>query len=103
MAPLLSRSVWAKISVFRKNGIFLLQNVFISDFLPRIQNQRLRIDPCVKFQPHWTKDKTTRFLTWNVSENSLMTSYFPPSDDVSKIFMIFERFCAKVPSCQVWL
>ena len=33
MATLLSRSTWAKISVFHKNnGIFLLQNVFISDF-----------------------------------------------------------------------
>ena len=32
MATLLSRSAWAKISVFRKNGLFLLQNVFILDF-----------------------------------------------------------------------
>ena len=27
-----------------------------------------------------------------------MTSYLPPSDDVSKIFMAFERFCPREPS-----
>ena len=33
MAILLSMSTWEKISVFgKKNSIFLLQNVFISDF-----------------------------------------------------------------------
>ena len=52
MATLLSRSTWTKISVFHKNGIFLLKNVFISDFLARIRNQPLRIDPCAKFQPN---------------------------------------------------
>ena len=62
---LLSRSTWAKISVFRKRWPFLLQNVFISDFLARIRHQRLRIDPCAKFQLHWTKGKGTRILTWN--------------------------------------
>ena len=45
------------------NGIFLLQNVFISEFLARIRNHRLRIDSCAKFQRHWTKDKGTRILT----------------------------------------
>ena len=60
MATLLSRSSCAKILVFRKKWHFLLQNVFISDFLARIRNQRLRIDPCAKFQLHWTKDKGTR-------------------------------------------
>ena len=93
MATLLSRSPWAKISVFRKkNGLFLLQNVFISDFLARIRNQRLKIDPCAKFQLHWTKDKGTRILTWNNTKNGLMTSYLPPSNDVSKIFMAFQNF-----------
>ena len=104
MATLLSRSAWAKISVFRKkNGIFFLQNVFISDILARIRNQHLRIDPCAKFQPNWKKDKGTQILTWNDTKNSLMTSYLLPSDDVSKIFMAFERFCPRVPPCQVWL
>ena len=85
-----------KFQFFVKNGIFLLRNVFISDFLARIRNQRLRIDPCAKFHLNWTKDKRTQILAWNDTENSLMTSYLPPSDDVSKIFMAFERFCPRV-------
>ena len=86
-----------------KNGLFLLQNVFTSDFLNQIQNQRLGIDPCTKFQLHWTKDKGTRILTWNDTKNGLMTSYLPPGDDISKIFIAFERFCPRVPSWQVCL
>ena len=88
---------------FVKNGIFLLQNVFMSDFLAQIRNQLLRIDLCAKFQLNWTKDKETRILTWNNIKNGLMTSDLPPSDDVRKIFTAFERFCPRVPSCQVWL
>ena len=42
---------------FVKNGLFLTQKVFISAFLVQIRNQRLKIDPCAKFQPDWTKDK----------------------------------------------
>ena len=38
-------------------GLFLAQKVFISAFLVQIRNQRLKIDPCAKFQPDWTKDK----------------------------------------------
>ena len=102
MATLLSRSTWAKFQFFVKNGPFLLQNVFISDFLARIRNQCLKIYPCAKFQLHWTKDKRTPILTWKDTKNGLMTSYLPPSDDVSKIFIAFERFCPRVPSCQVW-
>ena len=93
MGTLLSRSAWAKISVFRKkNGIFLLQNVFMSDFLARIRNQRLRIDLCAKFQLNSTKDKRTRILTWNDTKNSLMMSYLTPSDDVSNILWILRDF-----------
>ena len=104
MATLLSRSAWAKISVFlEKMAFFLFQNVFISDFLARIRNQGLRIDLCTKFHLHWTKDKGIRILTWNNTKNDLMTSYLPPSDGVSKLFIAFERFCPRVPSCQVWL
>ena len=103
MATLLSRSACAKISVFRKKWPFLLQNVLISDFLARIRNQRLRIYPCAKFQSHWTKDKGTRILTWSDTKNGLMTPYLPPGDDVGNIFMAFERFCPRLPSCQVWL
>ena len=98
MATFLSRSAWTKIQVFVKNRIFLLQNAFVSDFLARIRNQRLRIDPCAKFQLHSTKDKGTSILTWNDTKNGLMTSYLPPSDDVSKTFMAFERFCPRVPT-----
>ena len=67
-----------------------MQSVFISDFLAQIRNQHLRIDPCAKFQLHWTRNKGTRILTWNDTKNGLMTSYLPPSDDLSKIFMAFE-------------
>ena len=63
-----------KFQFFVKNGIFLLQNLFISDFLARIRNQRLRIDSCAKFQLSWTKDKGTRILTWTDTKNGLMTS-----------------------------
>ena len=63
-----------KFQFFVKNGIFLLQNVFISNFLARIRNQRLRISPRAKFQLNWTKDKGTRILTWNNTKNRLMTS-----------------------------
>ena len=79
-----------KFKFFVKDGLFLLQNVFISDFLARIRNQHLRIDPCAKFQLHWTRNKGTRILTWNDTKNGLMMSYLPPSDDVSKNFMAFE-------------
>ena len=105
MATLLLRSAWAKISVFQffVMAFFSFKTYLISDFLARIRDQRLRIDPCAKFQLHWTKDKGTRILTWNDTKNGLMTSYLPPSDDVRKIFMTVERLCPSVPSCQVWL
>ena len=63
MAMLLSRSTWSKFSGFVKNVLFLAQNLFISNFLVQIRNQRLRlkIDPCAKFQPDWTKDKRIFF------------------------------------------
>ena len=63
-----------KFQFFVKNGLFLLQNVFISDFLARSRNQRLKIDPCAKFQLHWTKNNGTRILTRNETKNGLMTS-----------------------------
>ena len=75
MVTLLSRNAWAKITVFFKKWHFLLQNVLISDFLAWIRNQHLRIDPCAKFQLHWTKNKGTLILTSNNSKNSLMMSY----------------------------
>ena len=103
MATLLSRSAWTNTSVFRKKLHFSPSKRIYIGFLAQIRNQRLRVDPCAKFQLNWTKDKRTRILTLNDTESSLVTSYLPPSDDVSKIFMSFERFCLRVPSCQVWL
>ena len=85
----------------KKNGISPLQNVFVLDFLARIRNQGLRIDPCTKFQLNWIKDKETRILTWSDTKYSLMTSYLPPSDDVSKMFMTFERVFPRLPAYQV--
>ena len=58
MTMLLSRSDWAKVrAFFVKNYRFLPQKVFLSAFLVQIPNQHLKIDPCAKFQPGWTKDK----------------------------------------------
>ena len=78
-------------SFLEKNGIFY-QNVFISNFLTLIRNQRLRIDPCAKFQLNWTKDKRTHILTWDDTKNGLMTSYLPPSDDISNILCHLRDF-----------
>ena len=78
-----------KCQFFVKKRIFLLRNVFISDFLAPIRNQRLRIDPCAKVQLNWTKDKGIQILTWNDTKNSLMTSYLPLSNNISKIFTAF--------------
>ena len=99
MVTLLSRSPWAKMSLFRKNWPFLLQKVLILNFWARSGNQRLRIDPFANFQLHWTEDKGTRILTWNHTENRFITSYSPPADDLSKIFMGFERFYPRILPC----
>ena len=103
MPTLLSRSAWAKISGFHKKWPFSPSKRIYIGLLARVRNQRLGIDFCAKFQLHWTKDKGTRLLTWNDTKNGFMTSYLPSSDDVSKIFMAFERFCPRLPTCQVWL
>ena len=49
MATIFQGALWQNLQSFVKNGIVLLQNVYISDVLARIRNQRLRIDPCAKF------------------------------------------------------
>ena len=92
MPTLLSRSAWAKISVFRKKWPFSPSKRIYIGLLARIRNQRLGIDPCAKFQLHWTKDKGTRILTWNDTKNGLMTSYLPSSNDVSKILWRLRHF-----------
>ena len=55
-----------------QKGLFLLQNVFISDFLARIRAKKSNFS--AKFQLHWTKDKGTRILTWNDTKKGLRTS-----------------------------
>ena len=57
MATLLSRSTWAKFPAFRKKWPFSCSKGIHMAFLVQIRNQRLKIDPCAKFQPDWTKDK----------------------------------------------
>ena len=58
-------------------AFFSLKTYLYRIFLVQIRNYRLKIDPCTKLQPDWTKDKGARISTWNDTENSLMTSYLP--------------------------
>ena len=106
MGTLLSKRAWSKFSEFQMKGIFLAQIVIVSDFLVKIRNQLPKIDPFVKFQPNWPKDKGSRILTSNDSENCLMTSYTRDIMTTSLKFLmilIFDlRFCARELSCQVW-
>ena len=101
MAALLTRSAWLDFTDFWKKWYFFAQIVFISDFSLQIRNQRPKIDPSAKFQPIWTKDKNIEFRPRTIVK-TLMTSYTRGIDDVTKLFNGFERFCARVSSCQVW-
>ena len=49
MATLLSRSAWAKFQFFVNNGIFLLQNVFISDFWLEFEISSSELTPVANF------------------------------------------------------
>ena len=71
------RLLGQKFQFLVKNGIFLLQNVFISDFLARIRSQRLRIDPCAKFQLNWTKE----LEFWQENSNFDLERYWKQLDD----------------------
>ena len=57
MATLLSRSTWAKFPGFRSTWPFSRSEGIHIGLLVQIRNQRLKIDPCAKFQPDWIKDK----------------------------------------------
>ena len=57
MATLLSRGAWAKFSAFLKKLPFSRSKDISIGFFNSNRNQRLKIDPCAKFQPDWTKDK----------------------------------------------
>ena len=59
--------------IFVKNGLFLTQNVFTSDFLVQIRNQRIEIAPC-QISARLGKDKAARFSSWKDTVNYLMTS-----------------------------
>ena len=74
-----------------KNALFSLET-YSYGFFVQIQDQRQKIDSCAKFQPYWTKDTGARILTLNDTENCLMTSYLSQRNEVSKIFIAFERF-----------
>ena len=71
-----------------KECLFLTQKVFRSEVLVQIQNPRLKIDPCAKFQSDCTKDKGNS--NWNDTKNCLMTAYLPHSDGVINIIIDFE-------------
>ena len=104
MATLLSRSAWAKISVFRKKWPFSPSKlIYIEFFWLEFEISASALIPVPNFSSIGQKNKGSRILTWNNTKNGLMTSYVPPGDDVSKIFMGFDRFCPRVPSCQFWL
>ena len=91
-----------KFQFFVNNGIFLLQSVFISDFWLEFEISASEFTLC-QISAQLDKDKRTQILTWNDIGNRLMTSYLPPGEDVSKIFVAFGRFCPRALSCQVWL
>ena len=66
--------------------------VFKSEFLAQIRNQGPKIDPCAKFQPNWTKDKGSRILTSDNSENYFMTSHRRDGDVVIKVLLLLRDF-----------
>ena len=99
MAMFLIRIAWAKFSGIRKNGPFVPENILVSDFLIQIQNQPLKMTVVPNFSQIRQSNKGVRILTWNDTGNCLMTSYIPHRDDVRKKN---ERFCPRVPWCQVW-
>ena len=67
MATLSSRRAWAKISVFRKKWHFSFsKRIYIGFFWLEFEISASElINVPTKFQLNWTKDKRTRFLTWN--------------------------------------
>ena len=53
-----------------KMAFFSLKTFSYRTFLVQIRNQRLKIDPCAKFQPDLTKDKGVRISTWNETKTA---------------------------------
>ena len=92
------RALGQKFQFFVQNGLFPLQNVFISDFWLEFEISASELIPVPNFSSIGEKIRELEILTWNNTKNGLMTSYLPPSDDISKIVMAFERLCPRVPS-----
>ena len=86
------RGLGRNFQFFIKHGPFLAQNVFISKLLAQIRNQGLKIDPCAKFKPDYTKDKRAGISIWIDIKYCLMTSYLPHSDDVSQFLWLLKDF-----------
>ena len=89
MATLLSRIALAKFPVFHKKMAFACSKGIHIGFLVQIRNQRIKIDFFAKFQQNI---REARILTWNNTENCLMTSYLPHSEDISKNIIDFGSF-----------
>ena len=85
-----------------KNGLFLAQKAFMGLFKFKFEINASKLTPVPNFSKIKQKVKEALILTWKNTENCLMTSYLPHSDDVSKIIIDFEKFCFSAPSCQVW-
>ena len=101
MASLCQGALWQKFAVFRKLWHFSPSKHLYRIFWLEFEISTSKLTPVPNFTSIAQKIRELEF--WPNTENSLMTSYLPPSDDVSKILMAFERFCPRVPSCQVWL
>ena len=61
MATLLSRSAWAKFQFFVKNGLLLLQNVFISDFWLEFEIRASELTPVPNFNSTGQKIRELEF------------------------------------------
>ena len=90
MATLSSRSAWAKFSVFRNQ----------LHFSP---SKRIYIGFWLHFEISASELTLLQNFNWNDTKNGSMTSHFPLSDDVNKIFMASERFSPRLSSWQVCL
>ena len=62
--------------VFMKNGLCFTPNVFLLDFYIQIRNQCMKIGPCSKFQPDWTKGKGARISTWKLLDDLILTLWW---------------------------
>ena len=92
VATLLSKSAWAKISVFRREWHFSPSKCIYIGLLGSNSKSAPQLTPVPNFSSIEQKVQKLEILTWNDTKNSLMTSYLPPSDDVSKILWFLRDF-----------